>query len=211
MADKNLYIQHSCFIRAGKVVVDQSQIEQEEDGEHLKAFLKRLYKSRETDYSKFHKMDALCKLAFMASEYVLEGVDWKSEIPAEDFAIVLQNRSSSYDSDLEHADSIQREGGIASPAVFVYTLPNIMIGEIAIRNGIKGENACFITDAFNSELLVDQVEDAFAEGSKLVLTGWVEQAAEDYEAFFFLVGQQSQAEKKQWTVDNVKGLLHEPF
>lgn len=53
----------------------------------------------------------------------------------------MANRSASLDSDRRHQAIIDAGDGCgASPAVFVYTLPNIMLGQVAIKHGLKGES-----------------------------------------------------------------------
>ena len=105
-------------------------------------FLKEIYKYLELSYLKFFKMDHLSKLGFLASELLLR------EIPNEHFDhmdLFLACSSSSLDSDMEYQKTIRdKENYFPSPSVFVYTLPNIVIGEIAIRFGVHGNNSMFI-------------------------------------------------------------------
>ena len=52
-------------------------------------------------------------------------------------------------------DAIQnKESYYPSPAVFVYTLPNICIGEISIKYKLYSENSFFIFDSLNAEYLM---------------------------------------------------------
>lgn len=82
-------------------------------------------------------MDDLCKLGYVAAEYLLEG---KTFAPLE-MGMLLANAASSLHTDIRHQQLIDREGDqAASPAVFVYTLPNVVSGEICIRHKIQGEN-----------------------------------------------------------------------
>ncbi|WP_321539372.1 hypothetical protein [Flavobacterium piscinae] len=85
-------------------------------------------------------MDNLSKLAFLASEVLLS-----EQIIAEaenNVALVFANRSSSLDTDVKFQQSIDdKENYYPSPAVFVYTLPNICVGEISIKHQLKSENA----------------------------------------------------------------------
>jgi len=93
----------------------------------IKDFAKGLYRFMNLKYPKFHKMDELCKLGFLASEILL---DSNTEV-GEDTALVFSNRASSLDTDRKHQLSIKdRKDFYPSPAVFVYTLPNIIMGEI---------------------------------------------------------------------------------
>jgi hypothetical protein len=57
-------------------------------------------------------------------------------------ALVFANRSSSLDTDFKYQESINsQENYFPSPAVFVYTLPNICVGEISIKHKMQTENA----------------------------------------------------------------------
>ena len=81
----------------------------------------------------------------------------KNEIKNEqenNIALVLSNNSSSLDTDVKYQNSISNpDEYYPSPAVFVYTLPNICLGEISIRHQLKSENSFFIFDQFNPEFL----------------------------------------------------------
>lgn len=138
-------------------------------------FIKALYKQEQINYPKFYKMDALGKLGFIASELLLRNKDFKS-YPPELTGVVLSNSSSSLDTDIAHNETIRdRDRYFPSPSVFVYTLPNIVIGEICIRNGIKGENAFLVSETFNPELLTGYVTDLFnRELVDRCLCGWIE-------------------------------------
>ena len=110
------------------------------------SFIKSAYKHFEIKHSKFFKMDNLSKLSFMASEMLLKNEKEK------DIALVLSNRAASLDTDRKHQATISdSENSYASPAVFVYTLPNICLGEISIRHGLFSENAFFVFDEFTPE------------------------------------------------------------
>jgi hypothetical protein len=70
----------------------------------------------------------------------------------------------------------------------VYTLPNIVIGEIAIRHHLTGENIFFIGKAFDAGLMVEYTEDLFASGAcDSAINGWVNFDGNDFEAFIYLV------------------------
>lgn len=115
-------------------------------------FSKNLFKSLEIDYPKFYKMDNQSKLAFLAAEIILKDENTLNE--NQEIALVFANRNSSLDSDLKHQKSIQSTDEIfPSPAVFVYTLANICLGEVSIRHHLKTENAFFISSNFDEDLL----------------------------------------------------------
>ena len=59
--------------------------------------------------------------------------------------------------------------------MFVYTLPNIVTGEIAIRNKYQGETSFFVLEHEDQETIQAMIESAFEdEGTQSVLAGWVD-------------------------------------
>ena len=130
-------------------------------------------------------MDQLSKLGLLAAEILLKDSDHVNKYGNEDTGIVLSNTHGSLDVDLKYAATM--EAG-ASPALFVYTLPNIVIGEIAIKHKFKGENAFFVFKAFNGNFMAAYVNGLFE--SKLVkscICGWVDYLGEEYRAMLMLV------------------------
>jgi hypothetical protein len=149
-------------------------------------FILELYRSLKIDYPKFHKMDRLSKLGFLAAEVLLGDRSVLTGIDPGRTGVILGNQSSSLDTDLRYAS--QLDGGIPSPAVFVYTLPNIVIGEICIRHGLKGENTFFVSREYDIAAQVSYISQLF-EKNKLdaCIGGWVELLGEKYEAFLYLI------------------------
>ena len=153
------------------------------------------------NYSKFFKMDNLSKLAFLGSELLLNSViDATAE---NDIALLFANKSSSLDTDLKYQDSISDgENYFPSPTVFVYTLPNICLGEIAIKNQLKSENSFFIFEAFNSEFMVNYANVLLnTKKADKVLCGWVEYFNEEYKAFLYLVTKEGTTEHNKKNID----------
>ena len=76
-----------------------------------------------------------------------------------------------------------------SPSVFVYTLPNIVTGEIAIRNKYHGESNFILLPEKSEEAMNQAIERAFLDAETTsVLTGWVEAVSEmEFEAEMELV------------------------
>ena len=151
--------------------------------------LVELYRTHVGNYPKFFKMDPLCRLGFVASEMLLN-----QEVPrkfdCEDRAIVLFNRSASLADDSEYQKTIRDpENYYPSPAVFVYTLPNIVTGEIAIRNKYYGETAFYVLEEKDDDLIVRTAALSFLDpGITSVLAGWLEcPDPEHYEADLFIL------------------------
>ncbi|MDD5862056.1 MAG: beta-ketoacyl synthase N-terminal-like domain-containing protein [Prevotella sp.] len=148
--------------------------------------LTELYKENIGDYPKYYKMDLLSKLGFVASELLLKQIG--EERPAEereDRAVILFNRSGSIHADRRYVATISdADNYYPSPLLFVYTLPNIVTGEIAIRNHYHGETSFYILPG-KDEALMDQIlRAAFLDGKTTsILTGWLDAEDEQhYEA-----------------------------
>ena len=137
-------------------------------------FLSEIYTFLGIEYRKFFKMDTLSKAGFVSSEFLLQMFD--REQPKEDMGIIFFNHSSSLEADKAYQRTISdKDNYFPSPAVFVYTLPNIVAGEIAIRNKIHGETAFFIFPLFQSTSIEEVVKGVFYDSDlRYLLVGWVE-------------------------------------
>ena len=172
----------TCLIEDSKIIVND-EIIFERSHKNFPDFAKDAYKFLEIDYPKFHKMDDLSKLTFLASEMILKSENQK------DTALIFANKSSSLDTDSKYQESINdEENYYPSPAAFVYTLPNICIGEISIRHQLQTENAFFVLDEFDENYLNQYAENLIkAKKAEKVLCGWTELFKNNYKAFVYLL------------------------
>jgi hypothetical protein len=191
MSQQN-YITSFCSIQAGQVNINHSIAFSEQQILAPVEFLKSAYKHYQLNYAKFYKMDNLCKLAFITSELLLKNNPVMGKYKKEDIAIITANSSSSMDIDQEHQQTItDKTNYFPSPSAFVYTLPNILIAEIAIKNGIKGENAFFIFDTFNALFMSEYVNSLLNTGkATCCIAGWVDFYETQYQAFLYTVEKQ---------------------
>ena len=159
--------------------------------------IRSVYRHYDIDYPKFFKMDNLCKLAFLSAEVLLQETTLLEKYPGEEVAIILENASSSLEFDRKHIESIRdRNKYFPSPSVFVYTIPNIMVAEIAIRHKVKGENAVFILEQFDPGFIDHYVSDLFANQQvSCCLTGWVECYGDHYQSVLFIVEQEDKIKR----------------
>ncbi len=143
------------------------------------------YKALGMNYSKFYKMDRLSKLATVATE-VLLGENSLSENYANDkISVILSNANASLDADERYWQSVEK---IASPALFVYTLPNIMTGEICIRYGFKGENAHFVFEQPNHDFLHEYLAMLLnSDTVDAAICGWIDVCQDHHEAFIYVI------------------------
>lgn len=126
-------------ISEGQVNVDETSVFVSSQTD-FHTFSREAFKSRGEANMKFYKMDDLCKLGYLASAWLLDGIEYGEE----ECGIVMSGKYGCLDTDIRHQQIIDSEGdSSASPAVFVYTLPNVVAAEISIRHHIKGENIWF--------------------------------------------------------------------
>jgi 3-oxoacyl-[acyl-carrier-protein] synthase-1 len=143
-------------------------------------WLSDIYHAIGMQYPKFFKMDNLCKAGTLAAEILLRNVDFDREAVKPDWAVVLMNSASSLDDDRHYQTTIQdADNYYPSPAVFVYTLANIVTGEIAIRHKLGGESSFYVFTTFSEESVQQIVRQTFDANPEFthILCGWV-----DYDA-----------------------------
>ncbi len=173
-----------CHIREGEVFINGELFCQHMGDD---PFLVGIYRHLGLSYPKFFKMDELSRMAFLGSEMVLI----RSELERfadDEVALLFTNRTSSLMTDGQFQSTL--EGGIPSPALFVYTLPNIGMGEVCIRHKLYGENNFLVMEDFDPQQLLQHVRALLQQGvSKSVLLAWVETDGEYHDGFFvFLDG-----------------------
>jgi len=172
-ANGNIEVKHRVQISPSTIVVDGKPLALEGTG---KSLLTAIYKRYVDDYPKFYKMDPLSRLGFVATELLLKAEGERKDTPSEDRAVILFNRSSSIQADRKYlASIIDPEDYFPSPSVFVYTLPNIVTGEIAMRNLYHGETSFYITDERNDEQIKQTLIASFADKkTKSIVGGWID-------------------------------------
>jgi len=177
-----------CHINSKEVSYKGQLLLVNEQADDFASYFKSIYKDLASGYSKFYKMDNLSKLGFLASEVLLSEHD-TAQWNGENVGIVVANRHSSLDTDRKHVESIaDADNYFPSPAIFVYTLPNIMLGEICIRHKIQGENSCFLMKDFDAEFFNQYVHDLFEnEKYQYCITGWIDFHPTKYSAHLLLI------------------------
>ena len=184
----DLVIASYCHLWDNKAIVNNRLVYYQENILMFADFIKFVYKQEAINYPKFYKMDSLSKLGFLAAELVFKASAIEGYRP-ETIGIVVSNSSASLDTDMAHCGTIDdRSSYFPSPSIFVYTLPNIVIGEICIKNKIKGENAFFITEKFDGKLMAGYISELFINKRvEACLCGWTELRGNTYNAMMALV------------------------
>lgn len=121
-------------------------------------------------------MDSLSKLGFIASEILLRTENAKDIENTPSRGIAFFNSHASYGTDMAYVDTIRdKDNFFPSPSLFVYTLPNIVTGELAIRHHLLGETAFYILPNKDWNRITDIIECMFCDGqTDSVIGGWVE-------------------------------------
>lgn len=180
----NPVISAYCHIINNRVFLNGELVFEMAPGDDRAEFMKAAFRQTGTKYPKFFKMDEYSKLGFLAAEVLLKSVN-QSDMMPESTGIVLSNSHATLTTDRQFQSSIQSDGAFfPSPAVFVYTLPNIMAGEMAIRHHFNGENAFFVSSSFDSAWHANYVNQLLL-GQKIssCISGWVDLDEQNYEAF----------------------------
>lgn len=171
----------------------------------LSGFLLSVYQFLQSNYPKFYKMDNLSKLGWLAAEVLLKDGTQTGPYRPEETGLVLTNANASLDTDLKYYETAKE---MASPALFVYTLPNIMIGEICIRNNFKGESAFFISGEFDAGFMEWTVNDLLDNDVlQACICGWVDVLGETYKAVLYLVEKRTNDAFPPFT----KSMIHKIF
>lgn len=170
---------HTIRITPEEVILDQRKLWEgkkelgEQEGKEHHSLLTTLYKQMIGNYPKFYKMDGLSRLGFVASEILLNAEKGETD---KERAIIFFNHSSSIASDRNYKESINdKDNYFPSPSIFVYTLPNIVTGEIAIRNHFHGETSFFILPDKDERMMEEILQASCRDAqSKSFLTGWID-------------------------------------
>ena len=119
----------------------------------------QLYRQEVGDYPKFFKMDTLSRLGFLLTERLVAGEEGRFQ-PREDRAVLVFSREGCLANDRHYVESMK---DFPSPSLFVYTLPNIVSGEISIRNKYAGETSAFVLEKYDEEAIFALVRQAFQD------------------------------------------------
>lgn len=187
------------MVRGGLIVKDGSVIYR--SPEEGSAFIKAAYEGLEMDYPRFYKMDLLSKTGTVAVDVLLKDHTGFEACRPEEAGMVLSNRNASIEADVQYLEASKE---YPSPALFVYTLPNIVIGEISIRYRFKGENAFFVSDGFDADWIHWYVTDLMQRNLlKVCICGWIDVLEEQLDACLFLVEPAAAQTGRAFTTENL--------
>jgi len=192
------YITTYCRISANSLSINENKTKTNHTD--LSSNLLGIYKSEGLKYPKFHKMDLLAKAAFIGSELILKENNTLENYKDDEIALIFSNSESSEHSDLKFENSYKDNS--PSPSQFVYTLPNILLGEIAIKNKWYGENIFLVLPIFDVGEIKQQIELMLMNGSKACFCGWVNVSDSNVDVFLFTI-EQNQPDAIELTENNL--------
>lgn len=175
------------IISPEKIILNGQQIETFGYGHEM---LTTFYKTKLESYPKFYKMDILAKLGYVASELLINSLNEDRFVERSDRAIIFTGSHASEVSDINFIKTISdKDNFFPSPSIFVYTLPNIVTGEIAIRNKYYGETEFYVIDKKDDSKIEELVEAAFSDKETLsALAGWIDCKSEnEFECEIFII------------------------
>ena len=180
----------ACRISGHKIWVNEELAFAATEAGTTAAFLKAAFKNLHAPNMKFYKMDNLCKLGYIAMEYLLQHHPVLPLYDGRKIALLFSNAAASLDTDIDHQLTICDENNyFPSPAIFVYTLPNIVLGEICIKQKIQGETACFISGTDDRDFLRRYADILLrTTATELIIAGRIDCLGEIYEAEIQLYG-----------------------
>ena len=178
------------------------------------ANLTELYRTHIGDWPKFFKMDTLSKAGFVSTELLLKKMGERrcdSEELIRSRAIVLFGSTASLCADRNYQETIQdKDNYYPSPALFVYTLPNIVTGEIAIRNHWRGETSFYVLEEPDAAQMAFHLACAFQDSdTESVLAGWVDSRKnDDFQVFVTLVSRED-ADDTEWLAGQLQLIIND--
>lgn len=143
------------------------------------ALVTEIFKKYLADGSRFFKMDLYSRLAYVGTSLLTK--DALDASDPEDRAMVIFTQNGSVLADRKHLSTFANpDEFFPSPAVFINTLPNVVLGEIAVKNTIKGETTLVILPA-RDEKAMQRIIDATVSATRpsVLICGWVDCDAED--------------------------------
>lgn len=197
-------------LNQGFVSVNGRVLEHEATGN---ALLSELYRNHIADWPKLFKMDTLSKAGFVATELLLKEIG-EPRFSGEEFVrshgIVLFGSTASLCADRNYQETIQdKDNYYPSPALFVYTLPNIVTGEIAIRNHWRGESSFYVLDTPDAGQMAFHLACAFQDPATVsILAGWVDSSMnDDFQAFMTLIRKEDAADT-EWLAGQLEKMIN---
>jgi len=143
------------------------------------ALLPELYKKYLADGSRFFKMDHFSRLAYVGTGLLAK--DALEGCAPEDIGLLIFTLNGSVLADRKHLSTFSKpDEYYPSPAIFINTLPNVVLGEIAVTHRIQGETTLVMLPG-RDEAIMDTILAATLAATRpsVLITGWVDCESEN--------------------------------
>lgn len=139
------------------------------------------------DYPRFHRADRLSRLVLLSAAPFFDPSGGPlREVDPEHVGMLLLSCTGSMESDARYC-KLLRDEGVASPALFVPTLPSIALGELSIRHGLHGSGLCLLMPAPEAAALLSAIGMLRQQGMRWIVCGWADTFADHARAAFVAI------------------------
>jgi len=168
--------------------------------------LTNAWAAMKVELPRFVRMDRNSKLVSIAAApfFTAEGIITK--YPKDRIGMVIMGTHGSMETDQRYLDQLLAENH-ASPGLFVYTLPNIAMGELSIQHGLHGSGLCLLSEAPDVGQLRDACEILLRDHDmEAVICGWANIFAGSAVATFMVV---TTGKEGNWDNDELERIFNE--
>ncbi|MHB8835525.1 MAG: beta-ketoacyl synthase N-terminal-like domain-containing protein [Candidatus Methylomirabilia bacterium] len=121
--------------------------------------------------SRFGRLDAFSRLALAGVALALRDAGIEKWTQPRAAAIAASTTYGCTGTDLEYLATLGEAPGLASPQLFAYTLPNVFLGEAAIRFGLTGPTVIVSDEEGTGAAALETALDYVAGGGGAALAG----------------------------------------
>ncbi len=121
--------------------------------------------------SRFGRLDAFSRLALAGVALALRDAGLETWTQPRATAIAASTIYGCTGTDLDYLATLGDAPGLASPQLFAYTLPNVFLGEAAIRFGLTGPTLIVSDEDGSGSAALETALDYLAAGGDTALAG----------------------------------------
>ncbi len=165
--------------------------------------LNNAWSSLGIELPRFPRMDRSSKLvAIGGSAFFIEGGALAGH-SKDTIGMVIMGTHGSMDTDLKYQTQLDADNH-AGPGMFVYTLPNIAMGEFSIQHGLHGSGLCLLNNALDLAQMREACEILLHEhGMESVICGWSDIFADQATATFMVVTERTLADRNSAELEKI--------
>jgi len=121
--------------------------------------------------SRFGRLDAFSRLALAGVALALRDAGLERWTEPRAVAVAASTTYGCTETDLDYLATLGDAPGLASPQLFAYTLPNVFLGEAAIRFGLTGPTVIVSDEEGSGAAALETALEYLADGGDTALAG----------------------------------------